>query len=278
VNPTDTIEPGQPSPEPQPTNTPTEEVVADAGLKEELHYSGGGQTGIGIADCSSSTPEMDRQAVIVSVAEDAGRLCLYGFPIDEVITVSLFSPNGDVYVDFFTVGADDEVEGGTVIEASLWFPAGLPTGEWFVGASSASAQIESRFKVGGSSPRISTMPDLEITPFVSHRCDSYSTGEVVIIRGTNFEPNTKVPLGIYYLTKDCKQESDGLCSSTYIVALVYSKIVIIDRHGNFETAVHVEPSDPAGSYYVFTPNHPNYNKLITRECDYCDNGFRIRAD
>jgi hypothetical protein len=344
VEPTNTADSDQPPPRPQPTSTPMEETVALTELKEELFYGGGGGGGgpgcwdYFLYSVGLSIEDLPATEVIVPGSPENVMLCLYGFPLDEVITVGLVAPNGDFYFAHFSISEEDTLltsfplgdewvemipsegavyygveeigrmqnlgarvftglyapeditmalwdfagSGGrtlqlvgsaaqrprtssglryvvpaksqrsvTVIESFLWFPVGLPTGEWDIVASSASAVRESSFMVERPDRAISTMPYRDISPFedrYGHR-DSYSAGEQVSIQGTNFEPNADLPLGLYYLTEH-SEEHDGCISGTCVAALVSSGITTTDNQGDFSASVLVEPSYPAGCYCI----------------------------
>ncbi len=266
--PTDTPEADEP--------TPGLEIVAE--LKKELYFgvAGGG----GWAPCEPH-PDTASPAVEISTSGYESRFCLFGFPLDERLTVDLHAPNGDVYsADFWVVGEPDSVtlvraylsntdeppkaspargyvyqpvDGVTVVETYSSWPIGLPTGDWHAVVSSASAQAETSFTNVGDHcsdcPRINTWPDFEINPFENHHCDSYSVGDRVTILGTKFEPNATLPLAIYHA------EVTGMEKPAF---LVYSQMTTTDDRGNFRTSLRVESSDPAGCYAVIVVTEPDF--------------------
>lgn len=262
--PTDTSEADDPTPE--------LEIVAE--LKKELYFGGTG--GGGWAFCEPP-PDTDSPAVEISTLGYESRICLFGFPLDERITVDLHAPNGDVYsADFWVVAEVDSltlvraylsntdeppeasaapgdvyegVGGVTVIQAYLSWPIGLPIGDWHALVHSASAQAVTSFTSVVESysdrPRIHTWPDSDIHPFENHYCDSYSAGERVAILGTNLEANEDLVLAIYHAEEDPSRFVWGAPAF-----LVYSEMVTTDDRGNFRTSLRDESTDPAGWYAV----------------------------
>lgn len=148
------------------------------------------------------------------------------------------------------------MEGVGVVSILLWLPAGLSAGEWYAVADSASTHAEGPFEFEAyDGPALSAIPDTDINPFEYHSSGSYSAGDVVVIRGTNFEPDAEVPLGIYYCSHLYDQwelatpEVEG--ADTHGV-LVYSEMVMIDDQGDFSTLIRIEPSSPTGTYVAVT--------------------------
>jgi hypothetical protein len=245
------------SPEPDPTDTPIEWPGTIEGLKEELFIAGFGG-GEPRCDVIPTPPKPDLPAIRgADRLLDRGALCLFGFPVDEEISIDLYAPTGD-YISSHAFAVDDldpwdlwETDGVSVIRVFLWWPAGMPTGEWYAAARSVSTYVEGPFAVEArDGPAISTVPDLDLNPFENRGCDSYSADEEVTILGVNFQANKDLPLGIYYETQE---ESDGLS----IVALVRGKIVTTDTQGNFSTSFRVGASDPNGTYYVIAVINPD---------------------
>jgi hypothetical protein len=113
VEPTNTADSDQPPPRPQPTSTPMEETVALTELKEELFYGGGGGGGgpgcwdYFLYSVGLSIEDLPATEVIVPGSPENVMLCLYGFPLDEVITVGLVAPNGDFYFAHFSISEED---------------------------------------------------------------------------------------------------------------------------------------------------------------------------
>jgi hypothetical protein len=257
----------RPTREPKPTDIPTiaqaplepTEVLSEdpsVELKEELYYGGCG--GSLVIDCMYYRPsEATAMPTVTIITErspdwfdgwydDGAALCLFDFPTNEIITVNLTSPRYDSYQAHFWFE-----DGTTMMQTYLWFPIGLPTGQWKVEASSASVFAASSFMIEIPQQEINTMPSRDISPFEG-TCDSYSAGERVIIRGTNFEPNAELPLGVYYLTE--RSESEYGCSEDRLATLVSSETVTTDSQGAFSTSILVESTDPAGWYCIATAN------------------------
>jgi hypothetical protein len=267
--PTDTPQADQPTPE--------LEIVAE--LKKELYFGGTG--GGGWAFCEPP-PDSELPAVEISTVAYESRICLFGFPLDERITVDLHAPNGDVYsAVFWVVGEVDSVtlvraylsntdeppeasaapgevyegvDGATVIQAYLSWPIGLPIGDWHAVVSSTSAQAFASFtsvlEPYSDGPRIHTWPDIDIHPFENRYCDSYSVGERVAILGTNLGPNEDLVLAIYHAERDPAPLDPP-------AFLVYSEMVTTDDRGNFRTSLRDESTDSAGWYGVIVVTDPD---------------------
>jgi LysM repeat protein len=235
----ETIQTGQSLYVPYLIPTPTlTEVIPD--LKSELYFGG---VGAGVL-CDSVFPpsETGLPAVIAQgrMADgDTGGLCLFGLPLGENVTVDLYAPEGD-YVSSSTFKVEEEVQECdtcppiTLVRVGLWWPVGLPTGQWSAGIRSPSFSALVPFEVEAhTKPSISAIRDLEIDPFV-YGIDAYFVGEQVTVRGTSFPPNKSRFLGIY--------NDNG--------TLVYKRMVTFDSQGNLRTTIPIEPSYPSGLYYV----------------------------
>ena len=233
-----TVAPTQPPP-------PTAVPKPIANLKKELFFALGGGGGGG-PECDEP-PQTNLPTVQQGIPfHDFNYICIRDFPVDGTITVTLEAPNGTVYSDFFEFEGNED---GMINQAILlWLPVGLPTGEWNVVASSANAQASDSLIVPNvlDVPAISVIPDLNINPFQSRHCETYSAGEQVEILGANFPPTSKFRIGIY---KD-SEEKNTLGGT--IVRFVNETLITTDSQGEFQTSVVIDESYSAGRYYVFT--------------------------
>jgi len=219
------------------------------GLREEIYFVPGG----GGWDSCLMPPPPDLPAIMEEpyppIGEE-GTLCLFGFPLGEEITVELHTPDGE-YVGHDVFQEEGwEVDGVPVSMVDLWWPAGLPAGEWHIVAQSPSAHAEGTFEIVYRDQLISTVPEGGINPFENHTCDSYRAGERVFINGARFDPNAAVPLAIYHETQ--KVNEKGFT----IGELVYSQMVTADSRGYFQTVIGIESSDPSGYYRIVVARDP----------------------
>ena len=265
---TDTPTPtGEPTDTPTLTDEPTEESDGLAVLKEEVYFVMGG---MGADPLCLPAPKVSPPAIVGEVGAEVHALCLFGVPRNEKIEVRLYAPGGA------HVGSGSFlIKGGThsltvktfpptavravtlwdadsrlvVLEIYPWWPVGLPRGEWYATAKSPTLRAQGLFAVKPyAGHAISTMPDTAINPLESHRCDSYSAGEEVVIRGAGLKPNEDTPLGVYYYTKEVR---DG----ERVGSLVRGIMVRTDSRGSFRTSIRVEPHDRAGTYYVIATTY-----------------------
>jgi LysM repeat protein len=267
----------------QPTDVPepTEEPEAAIDIKEELFF-GGGAGGSCDAFCLGPPPTTQLPAITWNEGREyeCGQLCLYGFPFDEEIVVELFAPSGELAGSgvFQVKPKSDEdrfnvvhisrgrqgtsahasmLDGVTQIGIRIWLPVGVPIGQWHAAANSASGdQAEGPVEIQGfSDPRISTMPDTYINPFEDYVRGAYLPGERVRVRGINFEPHTRLPVGTYYLTGIVPTQVAGLPGFEMAI-LRDSQLVNTDSHGDFSTTFDVGSSEP-GSYCTVAVTDPD---------------------
>jgi hypothetical protein len=219
------------------------------GLKEEIFFDPGG--GGDLPDCGTPEPGTPLPAVTISDRLlEFYRVCVHGFPLDEEVTVKLYAPAGHL-VGSSVYEFEGELEGRTAITVYLWWPVGLETGAWRVVAHSATETAENTFEIDRpAEPETSTTSPGDINPFEWHFCDDYAAGEAVVIRGSGFEPNGVVRLGIYRNTATFSDE--GLV----VQSLVRQTSANTDAGGAFATIVVVEASDPSGSYAVIPVTNP----------------------
>lgn len=225
-------------------NVPSEEeITLLATLKEEIFFSlGGGEGNL----CSVEPPSGTASPTIGAEINPGlfSNICLWNFPTDEVATVELHAPNGDIYSDVFEIKYSYYPN---LVSLPLWWPVSMPTGEWKIVASSASADAQEFMTIDNPVENFNIIPASGVDPFdLSHDdffCEgSYEVGEQIEIRGVNYPPNKKLPLGIY-TGGDPRIPAD----------LVSSEIVTTDSQGNFQLSVSIE----TGQYYVVARTDPN---------------------
>jgi LysM repeat protein len=229
-----------------------------AGLKEEIFFGAGG------ADCHlpCGTPEPGTPLPAITISDrldewgricDFGTVCVYSFPLDEEVTVELYAPVGHLVGSRSYDPAPDS-DSGTFISVDLLWPVGLETGTWRVVARSANDLVESTFEIDRpTKPEITIMPPRNIHPFDMHSWrNEYAAEEPMEIRGSGFEPNGVVRLGIYWYTGDL-DESENF----QVLSLIREQKANTDAWGDFSTTVFVEASDPSGYYAVVRVTDPD---------------------
>jgi LysM repeat protein len=235
-----------PTDTPMPTATPTPTVDPANGAIEGEAFMSPGSAG---TDPVCADPDEDGPQIVLSPRErDRYQLCVYGFEPGDDITVSLHAPNIDFFDSrSFTVGPRRE-DGRTVVGVYLWMPVGLPTTGWYASASSPSKDTGNTplhlqpYEV----PAINTMPDKTISPFEDHRCGSYEPDDWVIVHGTQFPKDERLPLALYWWTKKVDPSSQG----RYVLELARGQWTHTDGEGDFRAAIRVEKDDPAGITWV----------------------------
>lgn len=205
-------------------------------------------------------------------------LCIWGFPFDEEITVSMQSPDGKVYHARYQVQFDEVDRYGGVllqridppmdessyvgsviqndnndivgIEINLWWSVIFPLGEWHVEAKSISAESDVTVEVISADPKIalSLVPTDGLSPFEKEwqstallGCQAesaYTSGMGFNVSGINFSADQIYTFAIYH------ENQEGLFN------LAFNSLVEVDSNGRFMTNIKVEPTDPPGLYVV----------------------------
>jgi LysM repeat protein len=241
-----------PSITPSPTPTESEEI---SGVKGEIYFDLGGGNVVPV--CGDPAPGITPQITISDRVDDAYQMCVFGFSIGEQITVELYAPDGNL------VASKDHQVQADVVKIPLWMPVGTPIGNWSAIAESASNMVETSIVITPfEGPAINTAPMGEINPFENHKCEHYSPGENLMIRGTNFGASQNLPIGLYLWTPDAPLDEKG-----YILPLVDVELAVINQ-GDFST--QVTSPDPSGIYWVvpvLDPDEEIYERIdIKNDC------------
>jgi LysM repeat protein len=230
---------------PTPTDTSTSGIPE--GVKEEVFFDLGGEPVV----CNRPDPGGDPQQITYAREQDEYTLCVYGFPMDEEITVELTAPDG-LIVAPRAFSVEEDPIGTTIAKIDLWIPVGLATGNWLATVRSPSGVVSDSIDSRFTQPAINTMPEGNIDPFESQKCDTYQPGEQVVARGTNYELSQNFPLAIYHLDPDAPLQNGG-----YFLTLARWQIEETDNQGNFSTTILIEASDLAGYYLVVLATGPD---------------------
>jgi hypothetical protein len=118
---------------------------------------------------------------------DIASLCLFGMPLDDIVDLELYSPDGGLLstLSFQAVRNDESfathdlisttgeyvgnawaTEGMPVMEVYIWDSAGMPYGKWYAVAESATMKLSDAFLVLPESDNWATTPCtiLSLTP------------------------------------------------------------------------------------------------------------------
>lgn len=257
---------GGPSESATPTSTntkthapsATQDLSAVEGLKEELLFSGGGGDG---ALCLAQPEGVEPPTVTGRGNHGSGFMCLYGFPLGEMIQVQLLDPAGKAYGPRVLTN-ENSIQSEKVIQVSVWFP-GLPSGEWRVVANSPSVQVDAQFQVEETShPSIGVIPKGDVDVFDGDRwlfwwiANTYLSSEEIRVLGSGFPPGSSLPLGIY--------TSQG---AQFPSTLSYSQYVSIDDQGKFETTILLESFASIGGHCAVVLIDPEYEPSILSPSD-----------
>ena len=274
--PTEEPAPDPPTEEPEP-DPPTEEApeptrdegpdITDA-LKTEWFFGGGGGAGgcgvVGNVPEGVSPPDFTLWDNI---------LCVWGFPLDEPLNVRLHAPDGRIFegryivIEHETFGTSSSRlfpepppgeavlsfagvvgQGVPFIEIHVDWPVGTPAGIWPVEATSGGVSAAGSVEVfPAESEAISVLPDRGLSPF-ENLCEdnAYGPGDRLNVLGVNFPPGADVALGVYFQPST----SEG-------VQLVFDMPLEASGDGEIAAALVVEPSDPAGKYWVVATSDPS---------------------
>lgn len=242
------------------TEIPSSLTGLPPNLKEEISFDSGGANEVPL--CADPTPGGSRQITISERLKDMFELCVYGFPAGEDVTVELYAPDQHmVALKKFEVPA--AVSGQTKIRIPLWMPVGVPTGSWSVTVRLDGDPLEKQpFMISAfTGAAINTMPKGEINPFAFERkCDFYTRGAEVVIRGTNFAPDGNLPVGIYLYTSDVPLDSLGY----YKLPLINVHSAVVNQ-GSFSVSVTVQPADLAGVYWIIPVSDLNKKEYTRRD-------------
>jgi LysM repeat protein len=213
-------------------------------LKEQVFFNPGGANIAPV--CAARAPEDSLQITISDRLRDMFQLCVYGFPIEENITVDLYAPDNHwVASNTFTVTLP--YINSTVVRIPLWMPVGMPSGTWSASVRSASAEINNQPFLISPFPlaAMNVEPSDKIDPFVKRKCDHYARGSQVILHGTNLGSIQNIPIGQYLWTPGLPDDGHG----NTILPLTGVKSAPVSG-GEFSLPITIELTATTGTYWV----------------------------
>jgi hypothetical protein len=244
------------------------------GVVQEIIFSGEGASSP-FFQCGKFDLTVDPPAIIGEERSGAiGGICLYGFALDEPISVDLFAPDGSsdhgefiaqqntmfrttVTGGLIPVGdAGQNPQGFNYMLIRFRVPAGQPTGTWNAVAQSQSVSASGEFSVSPLfAPALGIYPAADFTrfdvppydPSVDWACSLDATGPAVRVIGEGFGSDQSLPVGVYYMRPE---------APTGTWTLVRGQLVTTDSLGGFQTDLPVEPSDVSGYYFANIPFDP----------------------
>lgn len=245
-------------------------------LQQELYFAlGGGVPSVGAqGDCLNLAPAAfpairdSGRNTVDPLFKDYSSVCLYGFPLDQTLLVSVFRPDGSGAGSagfFFQRWAPGErfgflmrMEGdkarvagsvhkqaiGWIMELPLWLPPGLPEGEWRLEVRSGGVLTSGAFTVGPrrDAPSLDLAFDPPASPLsrpgiysVSWGldCPAYKAGEQVYLHLSHLPSEGIFPVGLYLGNN-----------------LVRQGVVASDGQGQSTYSLQILPTDPPGDYMV----------------------------
>ena len=214
---------------------------------------------------------------------DMGRLCLFGLETGEALEIELYRPDGSLAdtAQIRVEALSDKIArlvqeqpplvneagfagfsgGKPLFSLDLWWPAGLPVGEWrLVARSSSGGLAEGAFEVDAYTPQ----PAIGLTkphtgpyaakanpfkrPALESGCQVVSSGQLIPIYVVNLPPGTRASLGVYQLVQ---------VSANLIAELPFQA----NQKGNQQVDFSIPADWPAGRYYVLLPTSPEAVQL-----------------
>jgi hypothetical protein len=175
---------------------------------------------------------------------ESGFICVFYLPLGEA-TVNVYDPDGNF------AGADEiEIKpsgqaGIPFGSISLWLPTILPDGRWRAVATMGGISTEATFEF--KNPEFTVLND--IPGRVNHPLErspsrpNHSPGEQLVLHGINFDPNSRLFLGVYYFP-------DFSINNDRVVLLVDARTVNMDETGRIITGLTIPNSYKNGSYYI----------------------------
>ena len=255
--------------------------MASGVLKEQLFYGGMGGGGDEGDLCEDLFPEPGSELPITipeGRSDFMGMLethtfCIFGFPFDEDITMTVQGPDGTVISEsllhvnsaeiengvrrldenlreWLWIGEAQVVDGIPIGRLYLWVPLGLPYGEWFLTFEIPGTVFGGTFE--NKPPEgmaISLIPEGAFNMFPAFGCETFGPDETLKIYGHGFEPNTALPLGVYV-------DSDWADS-----VLVDSLAVPTGEQGEFAAWIRIKDLYPEG-YYRIIPNEAVLDDMV----------------
>lgn len=265
-----------------PTQTPTSVLTptffptVEAGiLKTELWLGGQGGGGELPDICESAIPsDLSELPVVKKTSYFMAKayelyICLIGFNPDANFTIKLTSPDdnwngsqeyiikddqGNKYIYQKSKNEENtsrngwvrKLEGIDVASISLWWPIGLPNGQWKISVVSKSKRYEGKIEVFRDTTGIIIFQDEDafFDPFNRDHCPELKVNQFATIQGVGFNANAKIPIGIYYF-----QHSNAV--------LIDSFSAKTGSDGSFSGSLLIKEPYPPGKYFVISGEQIN---------------------
>ena len=256
-------------------------TVASGVLKEQLFYGGMGGGGDEGDLCEDVFPEPGSELPIIvpegrsdySGMLETHTVCIFGFPFDEDITMTVHAPDGKLIGegllhvntaeiengvrrwdedlgDWLWIGEAQVVEGIPTARLYLWVPMGLPYGKWNLSFETPNTSFGGPFdNTPPEGMAVSILPEGTFDMFPEFGCEHFGPDEIVYIYGHGFEPHTALPLGVYV---------DADWGDT---VLVDSLSVPTGEYGEFAGWIKIKEAYPEG-YFRIIPNEALQDDFI----------------
>lgn len=260
---------GQPQPTSQilgePAIAPTVDInIMNINLKKELYFDWGAEQGDGLPPCTSwlfnkydvsfdseyefivnGTTPFELKGVRVSpfflaTAYDKIHVCIYGFPEDEMVTVELYTPEGDLCTsqdvrvsDYYYLTVGDI----TGVDFTMDWPRCSHAGQWSLVVKSASVSV--------------TEP-IEITWYQLAKFSVFDScapsDHYISVEGVGYPPGESRFLGVYSACSDPGEGPGG----NIVCKLLKVYMISIDDSGRFQISLSSDLSY-LGAQYIVVP-------------------------
>ncbi len=228
-------------------------------LKQELYFSGGAEQGSSLPPCTGqlfmkydvsfeSESQFLANGIVPSELTEIGilpyfwgtvdgtlNLCIYAFPEDEIITVELHTPEGnlcaswDVRVsDYYYLAVGDI----TIVDFATDWPRCSHAGQWYLVVKSASLSVTEPIEIDWDQ-----MAKLD----VEDSCNI--SDDYISVKGVGYPPEEARFLGVY---GNCYWGEYELQTAN-ICELLRSYLIEIDKTGSFDVLL---PLDLSSEYIV----------------------------
>lgn len=248
----------------QPTTQPTVDMsTINIDLKQEIFFDWGAEQGGMVSDipfCVDKLftayhisdedrvkftidnvipPQLRDRDIQPFFLRDELDLCIYGLSDSEVLTVTLYTPERQVYAsrqlevsDYYYLSVGDI----TIVPFSFKWPSGFPAGQW-------------QMTIESTSTRFEELNDLANFSISGGFNGCYESDQAVLISGKGYKSNITRLLGIYI--RDGSADS-GEYIGALRYTLVYSRFIQINEQGAFETSIPIS-SFPEERFCLVVP-------------------------